>query len=180
MAKPSDSTLVIIPTFNERENLPLVVGRLRDAQPDVHILVVDDSSPDGTGDVADALAAEAREQIHVLHREGKSGLWGAYRAGFAWGLERDYRVLCEMDADGSHAPEQLQLLLDAIDDGAGARELFLVDHGILLRMPGRVRGRPAPWPSRPACASRSPRRRWGRTRARLRCSHASGRWRTGA
>ena len=118
MSKPSDSTLVIIPTFNERENLPLVVGRLRAAQPDVHILVVDDSSPDGTGDVADELAAEAPEQIHVLHREGKGGLWGAYRAGFAWGLERVYKVLCEMDADGSHAPEQLHLLLGSIDDGA--------------------------------------------------------------
>ncbi|MCG7437917.1 polyprenol monophosphomannose synthase [Corynebacterium freneyi] len=118
MSKPSDSTLVIIPTFNERENLPLIVGRLRAAQPDVHVLVVDDSSPDGTGDVADELAAEAPEHIHVLHREGKGGLWGAYRAGFAWGLERDYQVLCEMDADGSHAPEQLHLLLDEIDAGA--------------------------------------------------------------
>ena len=118
MSKPSDSTLVIIPTFNERENLPLIVGRLRAAQPDVHVLVVDDSSPDGTGDVADELAAEAPEHIHVLHREGKGGLWGAYRAGFAWGLERDYEVLCEMDADGSHAPEQLHLLLDEIDAGA--------------------------------------------------------------
>ncbi|MFC3850919.1 polyprenol monophosphomannose synthase [Corynebacterium hansenii] len=118
MSKPSDSTLVIIPTFNERENLPLVVGRLRAAQPDVHVLVVDDSSPDGTGDVADELAAEAPEQIHVLHRESKGGLWGAYRAGFEWGLQRDYRVLCEMDADGSHAPEQLHLLLDAVDAGA--------------------------------------------------------------
>lgn len=118
MSKPSDSTLVIIPTFNERENLPLIVGRLRAAQPDVHVLVVDDSSPDGTGDVADELAAEAPEHIHVLHREGKGGLWGAYRAGFAWGLEREYEVLCEMDADGSHAPEQLHLLLDEIDAGA--------------------------------------------------------------
>lgn len=118
MSKPSDSTLVIIPTFNERENLPLIVGRLRSAQPDVHVLVVDDSSPDGTGDVADELAAEAPEHIHVLHRQGKGGLWGAYRAGFAWGLERDYQVLCEMDADGSHAPEQLHLLLDEIDAGA--------------------------------------------------------------
>ncbi|MGV3114858.1 polyprenol monophosphomannose synthase [Corynebacterium freneyi] len=118
MSKPSDSTLVIIPTFNERENLPLIVGRLRAAQPDVRVLVVDDSSPDGTGDVADELAAEAPEHIHVLHREGKGGLWGAYRAGFAWGLEREYEVLCEMDADGSHAPEQLHLLLDEIDAGA--------------------------------------------------------------
>lgn len=118
MSKPSDSTLVIIPTFNERENLPLIVGRLREAQPDVHILVVDDSSPDGTGRIADELAADAPDRIHVLHRKGKGGLWGAYRAGFAWGLERDYRVLCEMDADGSHAPEQLHRLLDEIDDGA--------------------------------------------------------------
>ncbi|WP_295628455.1 polyprenol monophosphomannose synthase [uncultured Corynebacterium sp.] len=118
MSKPSDSTLVIIPTFNERENLPLIVGRVREAQPDVHVLVVDDSSPDGTGDVADELAVEAPGVIHVLHREGKGGLWGAYRAGFDWALEREYQVLCQMDADGSHAPEQLHLLLDAIDDGA--------------------------------------------------------------
>lgn len=119
MPKPSENTLVVIPTFNERENLPGVIERLRSAEPDVDILVVDDSSPDGTGDVADELAAaDADGRIHVLHREGKGGLWGAYRAGFAWGLDRDYRVLCEMDADGSHAPEQLRRLLDAVDAGA--------------------------------------------------------------
>lgn len=120
MPKPSEKTLVIIPTFNERENLPGVIARLRSAEPEVDVLVVDDSSPDGTGDVADELAAapEAGGHIHVLHREGKGGLWGAYRAGFAWGLERDYEVLCEMDADGSHAPEQLRRLLDAVDNGA--------------------------------------------------------------
>jgi len=117
--KPSENTLVVIPTFNERENLPGVIERLRSAEPDVDVLVVDDSSPDGTGDVADELAAaDPAGRIHVLHREGKGGLWGAYRAGFAWGLERDYRVLCEMDADGSHAPEQLRRLLDAVDAGA--------------------------------------------------------------
>lgn len=117
MSAPSAKTLVIIPTYNELENLPLIVGRVIKAQPQVDVLVVDDNSPDGTGDRADELAAE-HPQVHVLHREGKGGLCGAYVAGFQWGLERDYTVLCEMDADGSHAPEQLHLLLAAIDDGA--------------------------------------------------------------
>lgn len=118
MAKLSDKTLVIIPTFNERENLPLIIDRLLTAEADrVNVLVVDDSSPDGTGELADELAAKD-ERIKVLHREGKGGLGGAYIAGFKWGLERDYEVLCEMDADGSHAPEQLHLLLDRIDAGA--------------------------------------------------------------
>ena len=118
MAKLSDKTLVIIPTFNERENLPLIIDRLLTAEADrVNVLVVDDSSPDGTGDLADELAAKD-ERIKVLHREGKGGLGGAYIAGFKWGLERDYEILCEMDADGSHAPEQLHLLLDRIDAGA--------------------------------------------------------------
>lgn len=117
MDKPSDRTLVIIPTFNELENLPLIVGRVRKAAPQVDVLVVDDSSPDGTGEKAEELAHDD-ERIHVLHREAKGGLCGAYVAGFRWGLERAYGVLCEMDADGSHAPEQLHLLLDEIDQGA--------------------------------------------------------------
>ncbi|HIW96843.1 MAG TPA: polyprenol monophosphomannose synthase [Candidatus Corynebacterium gallistercoris] len=118
MTKLSDQTLVIIPTYNEKDNLPLIIGRLLKAEPErVHVLVVDDSSPDGTGEVADKLAADD-ERIHVLHRVGKGGLGGAYIAGFRWGLEREYEVLCEMDADGSHAPEQLHLLLDRIDRGA--------------------------------------------------------------
>lgn len=111
------STLVIIPTYNERENLPRITDRVRKATPDVHVLVVDDNSPDGTGALADDLA-DKDDHIHVLHREGKGGLLGAYIAGFRWGLERDYQVLCEMDADGSHAPEQLHLLLEEIDKGA--------------------------------------------------------------
>ena len=124
MTALNESTLVVIPTFNERENLPGVIARLRAAEPSVDILVVDDSSPDGTGELADEIAAadkadnNGKEHIYVLHREGKGGLWGAYRAGFAWGLERDYEVLCEMDADGSHAPEQFHLLLEKLEDGA--------------------------------------------------------------
>lgn len=117
MAKPSEHTLVIIPTYNELENLPLITGRVRQATPEVDILIVDDNSPDGTGEAADTLAAED-QHIHVLHREGKGGLCGAYVAGFRWALERDYQVICEMDADGSHAPEELELLLDEIDEGA--------------------------------------------------------------
>lgn len=111
------STLVIIPTYNELENLPLIVDRLRTSAPEVDILIVDDNSPDGTGARADELSA-ADSQIHVMHREGKGGLCAAYMAGFAWGLEREYSVLCEMDADGSHAPEQLHLLLEEVANGA--------------------------------------------------------------
>src|SRR5271156_5366361 len=116
--RPSQSVLVIIPTFNERDNLPVIHRRLRDACPDVHLLIVDDSSPDGTGQLADELAAADAARTHVMHRTAKDGLGAAYLAGFAWGLSRDYAVLVEMDADGSHAPEQLHLLLDAVDGGA--------------------------------------------------------------
>lgn len=111
------STLVVIPTYNERENLESIVDRLRVAQPDVAVLVVDDGSPDGTGAIADAIASED-ERVHVLHRSGKAGLGAAYLAGFAWGLERDYGILVEMDADGSHRPEELHRLLDRSAAGA--------------------------------------------------------------
>ena len=113
---PSTSILVIIPTYNERENLATIVGRLRAAVPHAHVLVADDGSPDGTGAVADELAAD--ERVHVLHRTEKAGLGAAYVAGFRWALERGYRVIVEMDADGSHAPEQLPRLLKRIDTGA--------------------------------------------------------------
>ena len=109
-------TLVIIPTFNEALNIEVIVGRVRDSQPSAHILVVDDNSPDGTGDIADALAND--QCLHVLHRADKEGLGAAYLAGFAWGLNHGYDILVEMDADGSHRPEQLGELLAAIDDGA--------------------------------------------------------------
>ncbi len=108
-----EKVLVIIPTYNEAENVEMITGRLRAAVPNAHILIADDNSPDGTGDIADKLA-EADDHIHVLHRKGKEGLAAAYVAGFRWGLERGYDVLVEHDADGSHQPEQLPLLLDAL------------------------------------------------------------------
>ncbi|BDE14421.1 hypothetical protein Mkiyose1665_49790 [Mycobacterium kiyosense] len=114
----SERVLVIIPTYNERENLPLIHGRVTAACPDVHILVVDDNSPDGTGKLADELAAADSGRTHVLHRTAKNGLGAAYLEGFGWGLSRGYSVLVEMDADGSHAPEQLYRLLEAVDAGA--------------------------------------------------------------
>ncbi|MFG3438763.1 polyprenol monophosphomannose synthase [Nonomuraea sp. NPDC047897] len=109
--------LVIVPTYNERDNLPLIAERLRAAVPDAHLLVADDASPDGTGEVADGLAA-ADDHIHVLHRPGKQGLGAAYLAGFRWGLDEGYNVLVEMDADGSHQPEELPELLRAVAGGA--------------------------------------------------------------
>ena len=109
------SVLVIIPTYNERDTLPVVVARTRAAVPEADILVADDNSPDGTGDIADELAA-ADKHIHVLHREGKQGLGAAYLAGFRWGSAHGYDTLVEMDADGSHPPEQLPDLLRALTD----------------------------------------------------------------
>jgi dolichol-phosphate mannosyltransferase len=109
--------LVIIPTYNERENLPRIVARLRAAVPEADLLIADDNSPDGTGAVADELAV-GDPQVHVRHRAGKEGLGAAYLDGFEWGLARDYDVLVEMDADGSHSPEQLPALLERIEAGA--------------------------------------------------------------
>jgi dolichol-phosphate mannosyltransferase len=109
----TDRTLVIIPTYNESENLERIVSRVRQSVPAADILVADDNSPDGTGKQADALA-DADSHVHVMHRLGKEGLGAAYLAGFSWGLDRGYDVLVEMDADGSHQPEQLPLLLDAL------------------------------------------------------------------
>ena len=109
-----EKVLVIIPTFNERENLPRILDRLRAAVPTAHVLVVDDGSPDGTGDIADERAS-ADGMIAVLHRTEKNGLGPAYFAGFGWGLDHGFDVLIEMDADGSHAPEQLPRLLAALD-----------------------------------------------------------------
>jgi dolichol-phosphate mannosyltransferase len=105
--------LVIIPTYNEAENLRLITERARRAVPSVDILVADDNSPDGTGAIADELAA-SDNHIFVLHRPGKQGLGAAYVAGFGWAKDKGYDVVVEMDADGSHAPEELPKLLDTL------------------------------------------------------------------
>jgi dolichol-phosphate mannosyltransferase len=105
--------LVVIPTYQERETLPETIERTRLAAPEVDILVADDASPDGTGQVADALRARD-PHVHVLHRARKEGLGDAYVAGFRWALDRRYDVVVEMDADGSHRPEDLPRLLGAL------------------------------------------------------------------
>ncbi|MFM9918025.1 polyprenol monophosphomannose synthase [Lacisediminihabitans sp. H27-G8] len=115
MNQTENRTLVVVPTYNERENIAEIIARVLRSAPGVDVLVVDDNSPDGTGAMASALAS-GHDRINVLHRAGKEGLGAAYRAGFAWGLERGYERLVEMDADGSHQPEQLERLLSALDD----------------------------------------------------------------
>ncbi len=112
---PLGRVLVCIPTFNEADNIAGVIARLRRSVPDADLVIADDASPDGTGEIVDRLAAED-DQIHVLHRTGKQGLGAAYLAAFDWGLERGYGVLCEHDADGSHQPEQLPRLRAALED----------------------------------------------------------------
>jgi dolichol-phosphate mannosyltransferase len=108
-------TVMVVPTYNEADNLGWVVGRLREAEPAVHVLVVDDNSPDGTGKLADELAA-VDESVQVLHRTAKRGLGAAYKHGFRAAMDAGYDVIGEMDADGSHQPEQLHLLLDALHE----------------------------------------------------------------
>ena len=134
-ARPSIGRIVVlIPTYNERENLPLIVPRLRAAVPAADILVLDDSSPDGTGAVADQLAADD-DQVRVLHRTSKAGLGAAYLAGFAWALDQGYDVLVEMDADGSHQPEQLPSLLLALADADVALGSRWVPGGSVVNWP---------------------------------------------
>ncbi len=111
----AERSLVVIPTYDEAQNIELILDRVRASVPTLDVLVVDDGSPDGTGDLADKVAL-ADSQVHVLHRSAKAGLGAAYQAGFGWGLARGYDVLIEMDADGSHLPEQLPRLLEALPD----------------------------------------------------------------
>ncbi len=106
--------LVCVPTYNEKDNLEVIASRLHAAVPTAHLLVIDDGSPDGTGALADSLAADS-PWLHVLHRKQKAGLGAAYVAGFHWAREHGYDVVVEMDADGSHAPEQLPTLLAALE-----------------------------------------------------------------
>jgi dolichol-phosphate mannosyltransferase len=112
---PLERVAVLIPTYNERDSLPVIVRRVRQVVPDVDVVVLDDNSPDGTGEVADALAA-ADPQVHVLHREGKEGLGAAYLAGFGWAMDAGYDAVVEMDADGSHRPEHLPAMLAAAEN----------------------------------------------------------------
>lgn len=102
--------LVVMPTYNEADNLPRIVPRVLEQGRAFHVLVVDDNSPDGTGDIADELA-ERSDRVAVLHRPGKQGLGAAYVAGFNWGLKRDFDLFVEMDADLSHPPEMLPVML---------------------------------------------------------------------
>jgi len=112
-AAAAGRTVIIMPTYNERQNLEIIAGRVRESIPAADLLVVDDNSPDGTGDLADKLA-ETDQHIQVMHRTEKAGLGRAYVAGFSWALERGYDVIVEMDADGSHRPEDLPRLLTAL------------------------------------------------------------------
>jgi dolichol-phosphate mannosyltransferase len=129
-------TLVVIPTYNEAENLRIIVDRVRNAVPQVEILVADDNSPDGTGAIADELAA-ADPAVHVLHRPAKQGLGAAYVAGFGYAQEHDYDAVVEMDADGSHAPEQLPRLLDALGEADVVLGSRYVSGGRVVNWPRR-------------------------------------------
>ncbi|MEO6942664.1 MAG: polyprenol monophosphomannose synthase [Terrimesophilobacter sp.] len=129
------STLVIIPTYNERENLAAIAARVL-AQDDVDLLVVDDNSPDGTGHIADTLVARD-SRVHVLHRAGKEGLGAAYRAGFAWGLDRGYDILVELDGDGSHQPEELDRLRERLVDADVVMGSRWVPGGSVVNWPWR-------------------------------------------
>jgi dolichol-phosphate mannosyltransferase len=113
--EPLGEVLVIVPTYDEADNIGPITARLRAAVPAAHLLVVDDASPDGTGQIADRLAA-GDAHVHVLHRSDKLGLGAAYIAGFAWAMQHEFDVVVEMDADGSHAPEELPRLLAALQD----------------------------------------------------------------
>ena len=115
MTQASERALVVIPTFNERENLPNIVPLVLEQDPRLEVLVIDDNSPDGTGELADALA-EASPRVHVVHRPGKLGLGTAYCAGFQWAIQEKYDYVFEMDADFSHDPRHLPTFLREIQD----------------------------------------------------------------
>ena len=114
-APTGERMLVIVPTYNERENLPRKVPQILSQHSCIDVLVVDDGSPDGTGDIAAEMAV-SDPRVHVLRRDAKDGLGAAYLAGFAWGLERPYSLLFEMDADVSHPPEALVRMIELSDD----------------------------------------------------------------
>jgi len=126
--------LVVVPTYDEVENLRPIADRLHAAVPAAHLLVVDDGSPDGTGRIADGLAAQ-HDWVHVLHRTAKAGLGAAYIAGFGWARAQGYDVVVEMDADGSHAPEELPRLLAALEDADVVLGSRWVEGGSVVNWP---------------------------------------------
>ncbi len=160
----SDRVLVIVPTYNEIENLARILGRLHASVPSAGALVVDDGSPDGTGELAEQLAA-ADPRVHVLRRPGKGGLGPAYVAGFRWARQHGFDVVVEMDADGSHAPEQLPTLLDA-----------LVDADLVLGSRYVPGGRVTDWPAHRLLLSRVG-NRYTRWALRLPLADATGGYR---
>lgn len=137
--------LVIIPTYNERENLPIILDKVFEAVPEAHVLVVDDGSPDGTGALADELA-QADARISTMHRTGKLGLGTAYLAGFAEGIARGYEYLIELDADGSHPPEKLPEML-----GVAASDPAI---GLVIGSRWTAGGSVVDWPKRREFLSR--------------------------
>ena len=145
------SILVVIPTYNERENILRIVERVLESVPQARVLVVDDGSPDGTGTIADVIAA-TDGRVFVLHRTDKRGLGAAYLAGFAWALARGYETVVEMDADGSHAPEELPLLLHALESADVVLGSRWVPGGSVHNWPAsrRVLSRAGNWYTRAA------------------------------
>ncbi|MGV1034580.1 MAG: polyprenol monophosphomannose synthase [Microbacteriaceae bacterium] len=137
--------LVIIPTYNERDNLPIIIGKVFHAVPEANILVMDDGSPDGTGELANEMA-DADSRISVIHREGKLGLGSAYLAGFAEGIRRGYEFLIELDADGSHPPEKLPEML-----GVAAADPSI---GLVIGSRWTQGGQVVDWPKRREVLSR--------------------------
>jgi dolichol-phosphate mannosyltransferase len=126
--------VIVMPTYNERQNLEIMASRVREAVPDADLLVVDDNSPDGTGDLADKLA-EKDPHVQVMHRTEKAGLGRAYVAGFTWALEGGYDLIVEMDADGSHRPEDLPKLLAAADQADAVIGSRYVPGGTVVNWP---------------------------------------------
>ncbi|WP_169795812.1 polyprenol monophosphomannose synthase [Curtobacterium ammoniigenes] len=146
---PLESTpLVIVPTYNEAENIDGIARRILDTVPEAHLLVVDDASPDGTGDLVEAMAA-SNDRVHLLRRAGKLGLGSAYVTGFRWGLERGYGYLIEMDADGSHPADRLPAMIQAVATAAPSEHVMLAIGSRWVRG-----GKVVDWPKRREFLSR--------------------------
>src|SRR5271167_401720 len=133
-ASATGRVIIVMPTYNERQNLEIITGRVRESVPDADLLVVDDNSPDGTGDLADKLA-ETDRHVQVMHRTEKAGLGRAYVAGFSWALQHGYDVIVEMDADGSHRPEDLPSLLTAAEHADAVIGSRYVPGGTVVNWP---------------------------------------------